>query len=399
MQTFQTGQKTQLGQLTPATQLTLSARVTGPAAEYDLILFGLDAEGKLADDRYMVFYNQPRSPEGALSMQSGARGEKVFTLDLGRLPASVRRLSLASTVDEGAFSEIDHAEVTLSADGRPVATYRVTGRDFQAQKAVMLLDVYFKDVWRMGAVGQGFNGGLAALVRHFGGEVADTPASRPPTPSAAPSPAPAPTPTPAPTPAPAAPPVSLQKITLDKQGSSTKLSLKKGGGSDPIRVNLNWERGGGLFRAGADLDLGCMYVMNDGSRGVIQALGNRFGSERLAPHIELDHDDRTGAARDGENLTIYRPDLIHTVLIFAFIYEGTSDFTRVKGRLSLKDPRGNEITVQLSNPDMRRTFCAIASVENVGGEVKITKEERYFGDHQECDEHYGFGFRWSAGNK
>ena len=164
-------------------------------------------------------------------------------------------------------------------------------------------------------------------------------------------------------------------------------------------MNLNWERGGGLFRAGADLDLGCMYVMNDGSRGVIQALGNRFGSERLAPHIELDHDDRTGAARDGENLTIYRPDLIHTVLIFAFIYEGTSDFTRVKGRLSLKDPRGNEITVQLSNPDMRRTFCAIASVENVGGEVKITKEERYFGDHQECDEHYGFGFRWSAGNK
>ena len=196
MQTFQTGQKTQLGQLTPATQLTLSARVTGPAAEYDLILFGLDAEGKLADDRYMVFYNQPRSPEGALSMQSGARGEKVFTLDLGRLPASVRRLSLASTVDEGAFSEIDHAEVTLSADGRPVATYRVTGRDFQAQKAVMLLDVYFKDVWRVGAVGQGFNGGLAALVRHFGGEVADTPASRPPTPSAAPSPAPAPTPSP-----------------------------------------------------------------------------------------------------------------------------------------------------------------------------------------------------------
>lgn len=401
MQTFQTGQKSPLSSLLPgqgSPTLTLSARVTGPASEYDLILFGLDAGGRLGDDRYMVFYNQPRSPEGALSMQGGARGEKVFTLDLARLPATVRRLSLAATVDDGSFGAIDHAEVTLSAGGTPLLSYRVTGRDFQAQKAVMLLDVYFKDVWRVGAVGQGFNGGLAALVQHFGGEVADTPAGRPPAPvSPPPAQSPAPTP-PAPTP-PAQPPVSLQKITLDKQGASTKLSLKKGGGADPIRVNLNWDRGGGLFRAGADLDLGCMYVLNDGSRGVIQALGNRFGSERLEPHIELDHDDRTGAAQNGENLTIYRPDLIHTVLIFAFIYEGTSDFTRVKGRLTLGDPRGNEITVQLSNPDMRRTFCAIATIENYGGEIKITKEERYFAGHQECDEHYGFGFRWSAGSK
>jgi len=55
--------------------------------------------------------------------------------------------------------------------------------------------------------------------------------------------------------------------------------------------------------------------------------------------------------------------------------------------------------VQLSNPDMRRTFCAIATIENYGGEIKVTKEERYFAGHQECDEHYGFGFRWSAGSK
>ena len=150
---------------------------------------------------------------------------------------------------------------------------------------------------------------------------------------------------------------------------------------------------------GADLDLGCMFVMNDGSRGVIQALGNNFGSDRFEPYIMLDKDDRTGADSDGENLTIFRPDLIHTALIFAFIYEGTSDFTRVNGRLTMKDPRGNEITVKLSNPDMRRTFCAITMIENFGGEVKVTKEERYFQGHQDCDEQYGFGFRWAAGNK
>ena len=37
--------------------------------------------------------------------------------------------------------------------------------------------------------------------------------------------------------------------------------------------------------------------------------------------------------------------------------------------------------------------------ENVGGNVEVSKEERYFQGHQDCDEHYGFGFRWSAGSK
>jgi len=195
------------------------------------------------------------------------------------------------------------------------------------------------------------------------------------------------------------PSLDLQKVTLDKQGQSTRLSLRKPGQNDPIHVNLNWDRGGRSGRAEADLDLGCMYLLNSGERGVIQALGNHYGSDRFEPYILLDGDDRTGAAESGENLIIYRPDLIHTVLIFAFIYEGTSDFTRVGARLGLKDPRGNEIMVQLSNPDMRRVFCAIASIENFGGEIKITKEERYFYGHSDCDEHYGFGFEWRAGSK
>ncbi|GAA0516550.1 TerD family protein [Deinococcus depolymerans] len=397
MVTFQTGQKIPLGQLTPSTHLTLSARVTGPASEYDLSLFGLDAAGKLSDDRYLVFFNQTATPEGAVQMQGGPRGEKVFTIDLSRLPATVRRLSLTASVDAGTFGQIDHAEITLSAGGQPVAAYRVTGRDFQQERAVMLLDVYHKDVWRVGAVGQGFSGGLDALVRHYGGEVADRPAPSRAAPPAPPRPAPAPTPA-------APPPINLKKITLDKKGESTRISLKKSGQAEPIRVNLNWDRGGrrgGLFGRGAaaDLDLGCMFVMNDGQRGVIQALGNSFGSERLLPHILLDKDDRTGAALDGENLTIFRPDLIHTVLVFACIYEGTNDFTQVGARLSLRDPQGNEIAMHLSNPDIQRTFCAIALIENVGGEIKVTKEERYFLGAQHCDEHYGFGFRWVAGSK
>ncbi|MVN87579.1 tellurium resistance protein TerA [Deinococcus sp. HMF7620] len=395
MLTFQTGQKSPLNQLTSHQILTLSVRVTGPAADYDLSLFGLDPAGKLSDDRYLVFYNQPATPEGAVQMHSGVRGEKVFQIDLTRLPHSVRRLSLTASVDAGTFGQIDHAEITLSAGGQPVATYRVTGRDFQQERAVMLLDIYFKDMWRVGAVGQGFNGGLDALVKHYGGTVSDRPAPS----------APPPSPPPAAAPAPSAPSLNLKKVTLEKKGESTRISLKKSGHAEPIRVNLNWDRGGkrggllGRAAASADLDLGCMFLLNDGTRSVIQALGNRFGSERLSPHILLDKDDRTGAATDGENLTIFRPDLIHTVLVFACIYEGTNDFTQVGARLSLKDTQDNEILMHLSNPDIQRTFCGIALIENIGGDIRVTKEERYFFGHQDCDEHYGFGFNWVAGSK
>ncbi|MFN3200810.1 MAG: hypothetical protein ACE366_20595 [Bradymonadia bacterium] len=34
-----------------------------------------------------------------------------------------------------------------------------------------------------------------------------------------------------------------------------------------------------------------------------------------------------------------------------------------------------------------------------GDDIEITKEERYFPTHLECDRHFGFGFRWTAGSK
>ena len=46
-------------------EITVEMQVSGRAV-YDYCCFGIDAAGKLSDDRYMVFYNQPQSPEGAV---------------------------------------------------------------------------------------------------------------------------------------------------------------------------------------------------------------------------------------------------------------------------------------------------------------------------------------------
>lgn len=192
-------------------------------------------------------------------------------------------------------------------------------------------------------------------------------------------------------------------ITLEKRGDRQAVSLRKDSAVQPIHVNLNWDavttKGWFGQRKQADLDLGCMLSMQDGSQGVIQPLGGSFGAREVAPHILLDKDDRSGASSDGENLWIYRPELIQRVLVFAMIYEGAADFTSVNGRLSLKDDRGGEIAIRLGSPDPRRSFCAICLIEHRGDRVEITKEERYFTGHREADAHYGFGFRWTTGSK
>ncbi len=84
-------------------------------------------------------------------------------------------------------------------------------------------------------------------------------------------------------------PVRLSKVTLTKEAPSVSLT-KQGGTSGALRVNLNWQMrkqfsgwGGKRGRAVAthadlDLDLCALYELSDGRKGVVQALGNAFGS-------------------------------------------------------------------------------------------------------------------------
>jgi tellurite resistance protein TerA len=64
-----------------------------------------------------------------------------------------------------------------------------------------------------------------------------------------------------------------------------------------------------------------------------------------------------------------------------------------------KVSNGEEIYLELNNPDKNRPFCAAAMVSNLGSQVTIFKEEKYFGGHKEADDYYRFGFNWVAGSK
>ncbi|WP_251094861.1 TerD family protein [Streptomyces sp. Caat 7-52] len=170
---FQRGHKARISDLTLGTDLYVGVQISGPGLTFDISCFGLDADERLSDDRYFVFFNQPKSPEESVQLLGTQAGDtESFRVTLDRIPPQIRKLSFTATVDgAGQMSQIAPGYLRIVAGGEEVARYSFDGSEFSTERAVMLGDFYFKDVWRFAAVGQGFDGGLEALLKNFGGEV------------------------------------------------------------------------------------------------------------------------------------------------------------------------------------------------------------------------------------
>jgi tellurite resistance protein TerA len=227
-------------------------------------------------------------------------------------------------------------------------------------------------------------------------------------PSAAPPAPPPAVPPPAVPPSGNAGPVSLSKVTLTKAAPTVSLS-KHGGATGTLRVNLNWdakppERG--FFRKNAqlDLDLGCLYEFADGTKGVVQALGNSFTARNRTGRelIRLDGDDRSGQVSGGENLSVDLTDIsqIRRILVFALIYEGAANWAAAKGVATLLPVNAAPVEILLDDPRDGARICAIAMIENRGGEIVVNREVSYFnGAQRALDEAYGWGMNWTRGRK
>lgn len=212
-------------------------------------------------------------------------------------------------------------------------------------------------------------------------------------------------------------------VSLTKRGQS--VSLRKDTGGQPYRFNLNWNprpagapapaQGGGGFmkklRGAAnvapsggqiDLDLACLFELKDGRKGVVQALGNTFGSLTSPPYVQLDQDDRSGQAVGGENLLIssQHQSEIARLVVFAFIYEGVANWSQADAVATIHQPGGEPITIALDEHRDGVVMCAIAHLDNGTGAMELSREVIYFAQgHRELDAHYGWGMNWTAGSK
>jgi len=212
------------------------------------------------------------------------------------------------------------------------------------------------------------------------------------------------------------------KVSLTK--GAPRVSLTKSGAVGGVaRVNLNWSAtppapaqpasGGFLAKMknaaaaaagakGVDLDLGCLYELADGRKGVIQALGNSFGSLNSPPWIALDGDDRTGSVAGGENMSINlgQPGRFKRVLIFAMIYEGAANWAAVDGVVTLTPASGQQFEVKLDATGSGSRMCAVAQLVESGGELVFQREVQYIeGGQMALDKAYGWGMEWARGRK
>lgn len=393
------GTKLIAGQNAKLNDAQLTFRLTvenAPGADLDASALLLTNTGKVSSDDDFIFFNQPKHPSGAVEQKDGS----TFSVDLGKVPGHLERIAFVLTVEPGlsALSRGYHFDLKGSAE-----QFQFSGQGVGRQeKSLIVCELYRRNGdWKVKVVDQGFAGGMAPLAEHFGVDVDSESKS-------------APAPTPPPPKPPEKPSINLSKITLDKKGDTISLE-KKSATFGKIHVNLNWDQTAGAGaskkgllgallggkQGGIDLDLGCMFEFKDGSKGIVQALGNNFGSLERAPYIFLDGDDRTGSVNQGENLYLNGKHWgdIKRVMIFAFIYEGVANWAQTNGRVSIKAPDQPEIEIRMDASGKNENFCVIAMLENQNGALNISKEVNYFSSHKPADNHYGFGFQWKAGTK
>ncbi|MFI9202597.1 TerD family protein [Streptomyces sp. NPDC053048] len=386
--------------------------------------------GKVRSDADFVFYNQPAHASGAVRHEgkrpAGGAMADTLTVDLGAVEPGVERVVLAASADGGSFGQVPelHIRVTDAAGGAELA--RFDSRDATVETAFVLGELYRRQgEWKFRAVGQGYGSGLAGLATDFGISVDDPAPAAAPAAPAPPAPAPvipapaAPAAPPAPAPAPAPPqPVRLTKVTLTKEAPAVSLT-KQGGTSGTLRVNLNWQvhkqfKGWGrrLGKAMAvhsdlDLDLGALFELSDGTKGVVQALGNSFGALHRPPYIHLDGDDRTGAVETGENLTVNLDHIgaFRRILVFVTIYEGARSFAGLHATVTLQPQHGAPIDFSLDECTVLSNVCALALITNTGGDLVVQREARYLvpdrgvSPQRTLDRAYGWGMNWTPGRK
>ncbi|MEU9004249.1 TerD family protein [Streptomyces sp. NPDC048551] len=402
----------------------------GPGApEVDVSALLLTTAGKVRSDEDFVFYNHLVHHSGAVRhegrRQDGAGVLETVSVTLSAVEQEIGTVVLAASTD-ATFGQVSGLFVRVLDAESGVETARFDPTGATSETAFVLGELYRRGgAWKFRAVGQGYASGLAGLATDFGITV-DEPAA-PPAPVPAPAPvsvpvsAPVSVPVPAPTPAPQVPPaprpVRLSKITLTKAAPTVSLT-KQGATSGAMRVNLSWSaarpprgwmnKGKGAVRLeDVDLDLSCLWELQNGTTGIVHPIEDQYGSFDQPPYVRLDQDDRTGRSETGENLLINldHAAAIKRLLVFVVIYDGATSFAGLHGVATLFPPAGPPIEVLLDECTVVSPVAAIALIENVGGELIVRREAKYIQPapgvfkQQAADLEYGWGMSWHAAGK
>lgn len=303
---LQRGQKTQLQQLGLQFDLSIEIQIQAPFT-IDLSCFGLDQQQKLSDEAEMVFYNQPRNPDGSVEWQANQQ-QFVFKLQQVNLN-KLQRFVICAAIDDpqAVMTQIQNGIINIkNPQGQTIASFTLEAKIFAQEKAVMLAEIYFKEVWRLGIVAQGFNGGLGALVEHFGGEVAEDTSNTTTQPTSIPSTPVTTSPTPSKT---TSSNINLNKIQLEKTGQSHRINLDKTN-TDYLRIEAIWVDNGDNRSNNDDLDLRVGLMLQHQKDMDYIWCPDHQGSLNAYPYIQHQGDIQAASVSEpGKETVLVHPDL------------------------------------------------------------------------------------------
>jgi tellurium resistance protein TerD len=158
------------------------ARTTdGQPFDLDASAIGVDANGRVLSDQHFVFFNNTRSPDGAIEHSGdnvtgeGAGDDEQIRVDLTGAPAALDRVVFPVSIYDAEtrgqnFGQVRNAFIrVMNAAGEAEITRYDLSEDASTETAMVFGEVYRNGAeWKFRAVGQGYASGLAGIARDFG---------------------------------------------------------------------------------------------------------------------------------------------------------------------------------------------------------------------------------------
>jgi tellurium resistance protein TerD len=163
--------------------VSVGVRWANSSADIDLCALLCAHDRKVVSDLHFLFWDNPQSPQldafvlGVRPGQPSPREDRAqCLLNLEALPSQTTNVFVSlSTIVEGA-SLVDLGQVELrvvDVDTGEVITRYTRPSGYAEETCVVLAEVYrHKGAWKLRIIDQGYAGGLAALGRDYGVDIA-----------------------------------------------------------------------------------------------------------------------------------------------------------------------------------------------------------------------------------
>ena len=153
--------------------------------DLDASVFLLGGNGKVPSNDEFVFYGNLKHKSGAVEHMGdnltgkGEGDDEEIKINLAQVPADIQKIDFTVTIYEAEqrkqnFGQVENAfiRVVNAATGEELIRYDLA-EDFSIETAVVVGELYrHNGEWKFNAIGSGFEGGLAALGRNFGVDIA-----------------------------------------------------------------------------------------------------------------------------------------------------------------------------------------------------------------------------------